>query len=58
MKTKITVLGGDARTLTTAEELRRAGYTVTLCGFETESNAFLRESLSHADAVILPMPVT
>ena len=58
MKSKITVLGGDARTLTAAEELRRAGYTVTLCGFGTESDAFLRESLSQADAVILPMPVT
>lgn len=58
MKSKITVLGGDARTLTAAEELRRAGYTVTVCGFGTESESFIRESLSGADTVVLPMPVT
>lgn len=58
MKSKITVLGGDARTLTAAEEIRRAGYTVTVCGFGTESESFIRETVADADAVILPMPVT
>lgn len=58
-KAIILLIGGDLRQLTAAEELRRCGYTVSVCGFDTygggESGGIgIPEG---TDAVLLPVPV-
>ena len=61
----ISVIGGDMRSLTLCEELRKSGYRVFLYGFENAPIADMRirteASLSFtldSDIVILPVPVS
>ena len=56
------VIGGDLRQLYCARSIADDGYRVTLCGFEQCTdrmgleNEPLKEVLSKADAIILPLP--
>lgn len=58
----ISVIGGDMRQLTLAQELRGVGYSVSLFGFDSESAEVVFENdLSDAlnsDIIILPVPVS
>ncbi len=61
---RFTVIGGDQRSLVTAEELYKAGYEVTLFGFEAATKCekalhraeTLQEAIHCADNIILPLP--
>ena len=57
---KILLIGGDLRQLTAADELKRLGYTVSVCGFGTYAGAEYKDAIhlpDGTDAVLLPVPV-
>ena len=57
---KILLIGGDLRQLTAADELKRLGYTVSVCGFGTYAGAEYKDGIhlpDGTDAVLLPVPV-
>lgn len=56
----ISVIGGDMRQLTLADELRREGYRILLYGFDESmpETADCLECSLDADIVILPVPVS
>lgn len=59
-KEKILLIGGDLRQLTAADELKRLGYTVSVCGFGTYGGAEYKDGINVPDgisAVLLPVPV-
>lgn len=59
-KARILLIGGDLRQLTAAEELKKRGYAVSVCGFDTYGGAEHGADItvpSNTDAVLLPVPV-
>ncbi len=51
-------IGGDDRTLFTAEFLHKKGFKVNTLGLSDKNNGLLCENIADADAVILPLPTS
>ena len=60
---KITILGGDKKSILVMEALKAKGYDVYLCGFDQIENAEnininIETALQISDYIILPLPAT
>ncbi len=61
-KMNVAVIGGDLRQISAAEELSKAGFSVSFYGFDSEyvrlPSMTKEEALKESDLLLLPIPVT